>query len=290
MTNDDFYMNIFIFPTNFQKESQILYIKHPRTNSPSPFLVSANKIYELLEVDRNPSSFLFARQVISNGKIFLTVEFHPLFLALPLILDRKSEFYSLDGFFDDTDLKQIELLIKPYFYLVCQQSKISGYTVWSLDTKKMLDWLCIQISKLVSHMEEIRQYKHDNTNIEKSSVNAFNNNCLVESAFDMIRHYIKASIAEMLKIELQQRYPNSFQNNLIQPKQSHKKLTETQSRYNSVDSSPPIISPKETLYNQNQKKIDKSKIASSKSAETKKKKKNIKIPKRPIESFFNTKK
>lgn len=275
-------MNISIIPTDIQKDSQIFFIKHPRTNLSSPFLVLGDKLYELLEIDRGSSSFLFAKQVISNGKILLAAEFHPLFLALPLIMERKSEFYSLDGYFDDTDLKQIELLIRPYFYLVCQQSNISGYAVWKYNEKMMLEWLCSRISKLILYFKERSTHKAENLN-EKD---------FITLSFDVIKHYIKATLAQILQKELLLRYPESFQSlSSIQIKKSQENSIEPSKNSTNLSNSPNSqISSPCNLNNKNQNNIDQRKKQLKKDTEAKKKKKDIKIPKCSIESFFSPQK
>lgn len=280
-------MNISILPTNFEKNSQILFIKHPRTNLSSPFLVTADKIYELMEVDRGNSSFLFAKQVISNGKVFLAIEFHPLFLALPLIMYRKSELYSLEGYFDDTDLKEIELLIKPYFYLVCQQSKVSGYVVWSYNEKMMLDWLCNKVLKLIPYFRE-KKKNEQNTIIHE--------NDFIESSFDIIKHYVKATLAQILKDELKRRYPGSFQP--LSSSQNSIQFSQIKSNSNAINQnlidytheSNNIINSKDITPSKPKIKSEQSKKQLKKDTDTKKKKKDIKIPKCSIESFFSPEK
>lgn len=267
-------MNVCLIPTNFEKDSKIVYIKHPRTNLSSPFLVIKDKVYELLEVDRGSSSFLLAQQVISNGKILLAVEFHPLFLALPLIMERKSEMHSLDGYFDDTNLKDVEFLIRPYFYLVCQQSNISGYVVWSYNEKMMLNWLCDRVSKLILYFKSTKQ------NNEES----INDVDFVDKSFDVMKHYIKATLAQTLKEELKIRYPGSF-HSLSSSLNSKTQENSIENPKNHTSTPNSQIPSKSVCHEKNQINLIQKKKTSKKEIEAKKKKKE-KTSKCSIESFF----
>ena len=192
-------MRISLLPKGILKNSNVIFLKHPRTNQDSPFLVTDTKIYELLDVDKNPSSFLISNRAISNGRLLTAAQIHPLFLALPLIAERDKELYSIDGYFDNTELKPIENMVKPYFPCVCDSMIVDQYLVWHFNEEKMLDWLSDRVSKLALYFHRI--YPNETL----CNCSAFS-----EKAFDIVRHYIRPNVASKLKIKLQKMEFASF--------------------------------------------------------------------------------
>lgn len=275
-------MKVAILPENFQIKSTILQIKHPRTNIPCPFLLQGTKLYELLEVDQPNRSFLFANQVISNGNIMMAAQIHPLFLALPLLIERQSVFYSLEDFFNNTDIKPIEYLIFPYFHLVCKNLTVTGYDVWQLSEEKLFSWLLSKITNLTLYL---KSQLHYNQIIKAKNLNDVESDKFyLETAYDILRHYIRATLAKSLRLKLREIYPSCFQPivvNCIKPSVIEKKSAEETKNFASIR--------KNSSQNLNQNPIEKKKEASEpkkKKDSGKKKGKEVKIAKNCLENFF----
>ncbi|OHT06138.1 hypothetical protein TRFO_25921 [Tritrichomonas foetus] len=269
-------MRISLLPQNLPSHPLVTFIKHPRTNQLSPFIITDSKLYEILEVGKSPSSFLLMHQSISNGDLLIAAEIHPLFLAIPLIMERSSELYSLDGYFDNTELQTIEFLIKPHFPKVCEAVQVDQYVVWTYNEKKMMDWLCLKISRLITYV-----YRN----------NPNDDYVLVEQAFDIIRHYIRASLAQKLKEELQKRYPGSFPKIVLNISQNHTRRQIKPLNSSSVDD----LSRSDSTSLENEKKDSQQNSPKTRKDQgnqprvnkrASKKKSEVKIAKNCLESFF----
>jgi hypothetical protein len=109
-------------------------------------------------------------------------------------------------------------LIKPHFPAICSAIPFGPEAVWCLDDGKLLNWLADRVARLIpvlSRSNPIEEY------------------LLVEVAWDIIRHYIRADLAKRLKAKLQELFPRSF------PRASPPVFLEPENPVESVPAPPP---------------------------------------------------
>ena len=182
-----------IFWPKHIKDPKVVYLPHPRTNSNLPFIISGDNFYEIMEASRGyPSSFFYENFVISNGSAFVITRIHPVFLILPLVSSRgRDELYKIDEYFIDTPFEKVNEQIKQHLPTVCSSVRYGDMEVWYYDETKTLNWLKMKCTLLMKFMN-----KH--------------NEAPIEQAWDVLKHYLRLTMANKLRSELMNDYPNSF--------------------------------------------------------------------------------
>ena len=188
-------MQVALIPEALGSEYVGIMLPNPKTNRPCPYVFNGERIYEILESDRQHSSFFVENYAVSDGALLMAVPIHPLFLVIPLMCDRGGEMYPIDEYFLDTCYQPIAHLVKPYFSSVCSAIPFDDSSVWCVDQQKLLNWLCDRVIRLIPFFKE-------STPVE----DAF----LVEMGFDVVKHYIRADLAMKLKDALRVVFPKAF--------------------------------------------------------------------------------
>ena len=184
-------------PKGFPDSFDIIQFPHPGTGRLGSFVILDQKLYEINLIDRPHSSFFVGERVISNGSAFFILPFNPIYLILTLRSSHSNETFSLDDFFFQTPFQTYADFFKPYVKKVGASIKISDLgDVWHLDQQKIDQFLISQAKKLLPYVKTLRPDEPDFL--------------LIESSWDILRHYLSKDLSELLKSKLKSLYPGSF--------------------------------------------------------------------------------
>ena len=188
-------------PKQFPESFDIIQFPHPSTGQLGSFIILDQKLYEVNLIDRPHSSFFIGECVVADGSAFFILPFNPIYLILTLRSTHLKELNSLDDFFDQTPFKEYANFFKPYVEKIGESTNVAGIgdqssLFWRLDEKKIDDFLLSQAKKLLPYIKTLRPNDPDFI--------------LIESAWDILRHYISKDLSESLKMNLKTLYPGSF--------------------------------------------------------------------------------
>ena len=193
-------MRVAVIPKEIDENYIGILLPNPKTNKPSPYYFNGTHIYEILESDRPHASWFVGNSVISKGSLLMAIPIHPLFLVIPLMCERGGEMYPIDEYFLDTCYQPIAHLVKPHFPSICSALPFDDTSVWSLDQQKLMNWLCDRVLRLIPFFKA-------STPVDDSF--------LVEMGYDVVRHYIRADLAQKLRDSLKAMFPKAFPTRVV---------------------------------------------------------------------------
>lgn len=192
-------MHVAIIPDDVPDDSTVLMFKHPRTGELAPFIKTETKLYEILENDRQTSSWMIGNFIVSSGSAYILVEFNPVFLFLAELLTLTREYYEYDDFWTMApSLKEYQPLAKisqNAMKKICEVRMID-VEMYRADQNRIYNYLVEKVENLVPLMKE--------------ESGLLEQHFLIEISLDVLKHYIPSSICSTLKEKLKEKYPEAF--------------------------------------------------------------------------------
>lgn len=162
-------------------------------NNASYMIDNSDTIYEIAEIDRPHSSWFVGDECVQNGCAVVALKINPIFLVINWISNKGKEMFLIDDMFDG-EFEPIKQILTRYVCCVCDYLDVGDGPLFFFSEKKTKEYIINKISKLM----ESDVIKNDDENIS------------VESAFDIIKHYISKSVEIIIRDELKKKYPKAF--------------------------------------------------------------------------------
>ena len=164
-------------------------------NSKSYIIDTSNNIYEIAEIDRPHSSWFVGDECVQRGSTLICMKTNPVFLLLDWISNKgKKMFLSDDLFKNDDEFEKIRYILIGCIDSVCDYIDVGDGPLYFFSEKKTKEFILNKINKLIEH-DKVEQQDE---------------NIRIESAFDIMKHYIQKDVEVMIKDELKSKYPNAF--------------------------------------------------------------------------------
>lgn len=169
---------------------------HPSTGKPNAFAFAEDgRLFEIMVIERPHSSLFHGENVLSDGTALFTLPFNPVYLILTLRKEYKKELFQKNDFFYNTPFAPYKDYFLPYIQNVCKVQSIDGGEFCGFDDGMIDEFLIAQTKKLLPTLKKSKP------------VEDF---LLIESAWDIMRHYLTPDFATHLKEVLKPLYPGSF--------------------------------------------------------------------------------
>lgn len=164
---------------------------------------SKEQIYELLQFNEKNRCFFVDNTVVSNGKIYITAKFDPLFAFLQILeehcktrahpLEQLLYDNSADFFIDHLKLSQMKL--------VAEQKGPEDIKAFIFNEEKVLKWLQIKFKRIADSLrkQNIINAGHSSMNFVESTLDSVSNEDEIQStALGIISEYISLDLYEKL--------------------------------------------------------------------------------------------
>ena len=194
---------ISLFPSIFHTCIKIYTFPHPQTGLDAPYIIYKGVVYELYDVGSKKHSLFIGNRVISNGSLLFAVQVNPVFIVLPLLIQRGRHPYNLDSYFIDTKFEELDDIIRKKVVALGDISNYYGQDYWSFNEVKTLKYMESKYKLLYKHFEK-----------ETPSASSFH---LRQKAFDIIRHHLSMNFASKLYMYISNPLPEAFSPFLYEP-------------------------------------------------------------------------
>ncbi|ANB12956.1 hypothetical protein AWJ20_1234 [Sugiyamaella lignohabitans] len=155
-----------------RNDCSIITLPHPRTFSPTQFMIYDNRLLELtavsgpnehlkttpvpVQASHSARSLLFggSNQIISDSKILVATPINPLFLILPTLFSNRQKFLAADYLEEFSEVEGCELLSRALFEdrlsLICDVLDDDDGKAYRLSTDKLVLFLNTLTNKIIS--------------------------------------------------------------------------------------------------------------------------------------------
>lgn len=170
-------MRVGFLAQDFPDGAQIQTLMHPKTMAKVPFVVTPTKLFEIVEIVKEPSSFMVGNQIVSDGNPILMVEMNPMFIVLSYLMDYQTSTFSISSFCELASIKPIKHLIESKIHCICS---ISEENLIRFDMNKVHFWLWNRLEKIIPQISQ----QHGGDLFYVSSI-----------CCDILKHYLRVSLA-----------------------------------------------------------------------------------------------
>lgn len=189
-------IRISLFPSSFHASMRLYVFPHPQTGRDAPFLIFKGDVYELYDTGSNKRSVFAGNRVISSGYLLFAVPVNPIFIVLPLLIQRGSSPYNLDSYFIDTKFEDLDNIVRKKVVVLGDVSNYYGQDYWTFSEIKTLKYLEAKYKLLYKYFENIYP---SNSSFQ-----------IRQKAFDIIRHYLPLNFASKFYLFISNPLPESF--------------------------------------------------------------------------------
>lgn len=193
------------------KTPGIIKLKHPHTDKAALFLFSANnsKVQEITAFSEDNRSWFVNENVRSDGRLFLSTPFNPVYLALPYLMNATT-LSPLDQTLVDREFPETRRLLKclnpKLLSLVADQKGDADMNVWKYNEEKTRAWLTRKVEQVVKVLEDRNiQVNEDgiamsNTFVKTKSndANVKNKDTYLRYAHGIVSEYLPSSLRSSL--------------------------------------------------------------------------------------------
>lgn len=169
---------------------------HPQTGLDAPYMIFKGEVYELYDFGSKKRSVFVGNKVISSSCLLFAVQINPIFIVLPLLIQRGTQPCNLDSYFIDTKFEDLDNIVRKKVVNFGDISNYYGHDYWTFSEIKTLKYLESKYKLLHKYFE--------NQNPSKSSFQ------IRQKAFDVIRHYLPLNFASKLYMFISNPLPEAF--------------------------------------------------------------------------------
>ncbi|XP_063695646.1 ribonuclease H2 subunit B [Culicoides brevitarsis] len=197
---------IFVIDESLQGQKfESLTLRHPGTAKPAQFLLSDNKLYEIMTFNEKNRSWFIDDSVASNGLIYMPMPFDPLYIAISYLMNCDSkkveplDYVLVDEEFPETK-KLMSLIDMKALSKVAEQVGPEDLNAFKYNEEKVLEWLKKKCLIVVEALKKsnVRTGQNVTSQTFVNVTDTVDENSYLSTAHGIVSEYITSDLSTKL--------------------------------------------------------------------------------------------